>query len=137
MSLFFSSEALGRASDILSFFLRLITQVLKDIDVADYTKDLDEIGIIVNCFNEEFLNEGFGQPRKYISYKKRFADIRLNIPFDEFLKANKQKRFEMIKKNIYDSIEIVNKRLNKKKGYSFDGERLIADIEKRLKKLKF
>lgn len=137
MALFFSLEALGKSGDAIWALLRPIEHALKAIDVADYTNDIDKIAIVVNCFDDKFLNEGFGQPRKFISYKKRFADIRLNIPFDQFLKADKHKRFEMIKKNIYDSIEVVNERLNKKKGSSFEGERLIADIEEKLKDLKF
>ena len=51
------------------------------------------------------------------------------------MEADKQKRFEMVKKNIYDSIRVVDERINKKKGCSFDGERLIADIETKLKNL--
>ena len=137
MSLFFSSETSGRAYKALWFFLKPIDNALKDIRVSDYTKDIDEIGIIVNCFNDCDLEAGFGKPRKYISYKKRFADIRLNIPYVEFLAADKQKQFEMVKQNIFDSIKVVDERLNKKKECSFDGQKMIADIEEKIKELKF
>ena len=73
--------------------------------------------------------------RKYINYKQRIAEIRLNNHYDEFLSSDKQKRIEMVKKNIYDSIRVVDERINKKKGCSFDGDRLIADIETKLKNL--
>lgn len=110
--------------------------MIGNIEVKDYTNDLDNIGIIINCFDENFLSVGFGKTRKYISYKNRYADIRLNIPYNEFMEADKDKRFDMVKKNIYESIRIIDSRLNKKNGCSFDGKRMISDIEEKLNKLK-
>ena len=136
MSLFFSMETMGRADKVILPLMRLIDKSLKDIDIKNYTKDIDSIGIIINCFNKKSLDEGFGKPRKYISYKQRFADIRLNISYEELMSADKERQYEMVKQNIYDSIMVVDEKLNKKKGCSFDGERMIADIEAKLKDLK-
>lgn len=137
LRLFISVEAQSSSGHIISNIRNQIDREIGNIDVTDYTSDLDNIGIIINCFDESFLSVGFGKTRKYISYKRRFADIRLNIPYEEFLAADKQKRFEMVKKNIYDSIKVVDDRLNQKKGCNFDGDRMIADIEGRIKNLEF
>ena len=136
MRVFFSCEADISVGLIISRIQNTIEQVTGPIEVNNYTKDLDNIGIIINCFNSWQIDFGLGSPRKYISYKNRYADIRLPIPYDEFLSADKQKRFEMVKQNIYDSIMVVDEKLNKKKGCSFDGKRMIADIEAKLKDLK-
>lgn len=135
MRLFISTEAQSSSGHIISNIRNQIESRIGNIEVTNYTNDLDSISIIINCFDKNFLSVGFGKTRKYISYKNRYADIRLNIPFEEFMEADKQKRFEMVKKNIYDSIRVVDERINKKKGCSFDGERLIADIETKLKNL--
>ena len=135
LRLFISTEAQSSSGHIISNIRNQIESRIGNIEVTNYTNDLDSIGIIINCFDKNFLSVGFGKTRKYISYKNRYADIRLNIPFEEFMEADKQKRFEMVKKNIYDSIRVVDERINKKKGCSFDGERLTADIETKLKNL--
>lgn len=72
---------------------------------------------------------GYGKTRKYISYKNRCADIRINIPAEVFLAASKSERDIMVKNNIIESIRVFDERLNKKKGCSFDGERLVSYIE--------
>ena len=43
----------------------------------------------------------------------------------------------MVKQNIYDSIRVIDERINKKKLCSFDGEKMIADIEEKLKNIMF
>lgn len=135
IKLFISVEASNSAAFIINDIRKIIENKMGKIEVCDYTNNIESIGIIINSWNQSDLNFGHGKERKYINYKQRFADIRLNIPYDEFLSADKQKRFEMVKKNIYDSIRVVDERINKKKGCSFDGERLIADIETKLKNL--
>lgn len=137
LKVFISIEADNAVAYIINDIRKIIEKETGAIEVCDYTNDLDRIGIIINSWNENSLKFGHGKPRKYISYKQRFADIRLNIPYDEFLAADKKKRFEMVKKNIYDSIKVVDERLSKKKGCSFDGDRMIADIEERIKDLDF
>lgn len=137
MNVFISIEANITVGCIINDIRKIIEKKTGKIEVCDYTNDLDSIGIIINSWNQSDLKFGHGKERKYISYKQRFADIRLNIPYDEFLSADKQKRFEMVKNNIYDSIRVVDERLNNKKGCSFDGERMIADIEEKIKDLNF
>ena len=136
MRLFISTEAQSSSGHIISNIRNQIESRIGNIEATNYTNDLDSIGIIINCFDKNFLSVGFGKTRKYISYKNRYADIRLNIPFEEFMEADKDKRIDMVKKNIYDSIRVVDERLNKKKGCSFDGERMIGDIEEKLEGVK-
>lgn len=137
MRVFFSTEADISVGPIINSIQNAIEKKTGPIEVNNYTKELDNIAIITNCFNSWQLEFGLGKPRKYINYKNRSADIRLPIPYDEFLSADKEERFEMVKQNIYDSIRVVDERLNKKKGCSFDGDRMIADIEEKIKDLKF
>lgn len=135
LRLFISIEAQSSSGHIISNIRNQIESIIGNIEVTDYTNDLDNIGIIINCFDEKILSVGFGKTRKYISYKKRYADIRLNIPYNEFMEADKEKRFDMVKENIYESIRIIDSKLNKKNGCSFYGERMILDIEEKFKKL--
>lgn len=136
MRLFISTEAQSSSGHIISNIRNQIESRIGNIEVTNYTNDLDSIGIIINCFDKNFLSVGFGKTRKYISYKNRYADIRLNIPFEEFMEADKDKRIDMVKNNIYESIRIIDSKLNKKKGCSFDGERMIGDIEEKLEGVK-
>lgn len=136
MRLFISTEAQSSSGHIISSIRNQIESRIGNIEVTNYTNDLDSIGIIINCFDKNFLSVGFGKTRKYISYKNRYADIRLNIPFEEFMEADKDKRIDMVKNNIYESIRIIDSKLNKKKGCSFDGERMIGDIEEKLEGVK-
>ncbi len=136
MRLFISTEAQSSSGHIISNIRNQIESRIGNIEVTNYTNDLDSIGIIINCFDKNFLSVGFGKTRKYISYKNRYADIRLNIPFEEFMEADKDKRVDMVKNNIYESIRIIDSKLNKKKGCSFGGERMIGDIEEKLEGVK-
>ena len=133
MRLFISTEAQSSSGHIISNIRNQIESRIGNIEVTNYTNDLDSIGIIINCFDKNFLSVGFGKTRKYISYKNRYADIRLNIPFEEFMEADKDKRIDMVKNNIYESIRSIDSKLNKKNGCKFDGERMISDIEEKLK----
>lgn len=47
----------------------------------------------------------------------RYADIRLNIPYNEFMEADKEKEFEYWSKRIYMNLfELFICKLNKKNG---------------------
>ena len=116
LRLFISTEAQSSSGHIISNIRNQIESRIGNIEVTNYTNDLDSIGIIINCFDKNFLSVGFGKTRKYISYKNRYADIRLNIPFEEFMEADKDKRIDMVKNNIYESIRINDIKLNKKNG---------------------
>lgn len=127
MNIFLSSEAHVSASVIICYNIRIIKSKIKTINVNDYTDVIDEIGIIINCFPIEEMNAGWGKRREYISYKNRFADIRLPIDFDELVSADRHKQYLMVINNIIESLKVIKRRLDKKK-MRFDFERMVQDI---------
>lgn len=118
-----------------------INKILKDIrlkideknfKVSDYSKDITDVGIIVNIFPNDMLIAGWGKPRKYISYKNSSADIRLPIPYDEFMEANDNKKYLIVVKNIVDSIAVIGERCTKSKRAKFDSDSMIDEVLRRL-----
>ena len=126
--IFISSECHIDVSRIIDGVLYKIEQATGIIETTDYTNALDSMGIIINSFNKEWITWGFGKPRRYISYKKRYADIRINIPSEDLIAADEKGRLLIIRDNIIESIRVVDANVNKKKGCFFDGERLILFI---------
>ena len=126
-SFFISSEAYLSASVVITHNIRIINQKIGNINTNDYTDVLDSIGIIINCHPDEYLELGCGKRREYISYKNRYADIRLPIDYDQLLKSDRETQYMMVVRNIIDSIEVINKRLSKKK-MEFDSDKLIRYI---------
>lgn len=127
--IFISVEAHISVGGIISDALNIIESAIGVLETTDYTDSLDNIGIIINSFDNEWMSLGYGRPRKYISYKNRYADIRLNIPSEDLLVADRKTRILLVKNNIIESIQVIDERLNKKQGCSFDGKRLIAYIQ--------
>lgn len=131
MNIFLSSEAHVSASVIICYNIRIIKSKIKTINISDYTDVIDDIGIIINCFPIEEMNAGWGKKREYISYKNRFADIRLPIDFDELVSADRHKQYLMVINNIIESLRVIKRRLDKKK-MQFDFERMVQDILSKL-----
>lgn len=103
-----------------------------DMEIAPYSKGIDEVFISVNCFTDEDIADGKGKPRKYLSYQKRFADIRLPIPYDAFIRANRETKYRMVVKNIVESIRIIGERCRKSGRAEFDSEAFIRDFLQKL-----
>ena len=103
-----------------------------DMEIAPYSKGIDEVFISVNCFTDEDIADGLGKPRKYLSYQKRFADIRLPIPYDAFIRANRETKYRMVVKNIVESIRIIGERCRKSGRAEFDSEAFIRDFLQKL-----
>lgn len=135
-SMFISSDAQLPAAALIHDINKLIANNIEDkINISDFNNALDSIGIIVECFDDKWKSMGHGKERKYISYKNRYADIRLNVPYADFMCANKLERFYMIKSLIISAINIIAQRINQKKGCYFDGQSLIDSIEQNLSKI--
>ena len=134
MGLFISSE-IWRQANAVSEILRDICIKIdeKNFDISKYSSDITKVGIIVNCFPDDMLIVGWGKPRKYISYKKGSADIRLPIPYVEFQNADNDKKYLMAVKNIVESIEVIEERCSKSKRAEFDSQGMINDVLQRLK----
>lgn len=127
MRLFISTEAQVPAVAMIHDILKKINSTLGYIEVTDYTDSLDSIGIIINCFSNEWIDNGFGRERKYISLFRRNADIRLLIPFETFLNSNDVYRYYMVLRIIIESINVIQEKMDKKKVY-FNGKDLISYI---------
>ncbi len=127
--IFISVEAHISVAGIISDAIKKIECATGVLETTDYTDTLDNIGIIVNSFDKTWMSWGYGRPRKYISYKNRYADIRLNIPSEDLIAADSKTRVFMVKNNIIESIQVIDNLLNKKRGGSFDGKKLISYIE--------
>lgn len=97
----------------------------KALEISPFAEGIESVGIIVNCHPERNIINGWGKPRKYINYKKGYADIRLPIPYDDFVSASYEKQFLMVVKNIVDSIKVIEEKCNKSKKAKFDSEGLI------------
>lgn len=126
--IYISVEAHISVAGIISDAVKTIERATGTLETTDYTHVLDNIGIIINSFDKEWTSWGYGKPRKYISYAKRYADIRLSIPAEELLAADKNTRLLMVRDIIIASIKVIDDRLNKRQRFSFDGERLIELI---------
>lgn len=124
----FSTESESPAAQMIMDNFCLIEKNMRVTSLAKYTDALDSIGIIPECLSEEFLRTfDCGKDRKYISWKKRYADIRLRVPFLPFVQAPKEERMERCKQIIRDSLEVVAARCRAKK-LRFDLDELLRDL---------
>ncbi len=129
MRLFISTEAHISVGPIISGIIQKINERLGVVEVKDYSNCIDSFGIIINCFDDQWKSLGYGKVRKHISYKSRNADVRLNIPYNNFIIASKKDRECAVKKVIIESIQFVNEKINKKEGCFFDGNKLIDYVK--------
>lgn len=131
--LFISCEIHINANEVSSIIKRICDTIKeKEFDMKKYSKDLTDIGIIVNCFRDEDLEVGFGKVRKYINYQKGYADIRLPIPYNEFKNADDNTKYLMVVDNIVKSIQTIEEKCNKSKRAKFDSKKMISDILEKL-----
>ena len=70
----------GKVADIIRDICIKLDE--DNFKISPYTDDLESIGKIVNCHPDENLIDGWEKPRKYINYQKKYADIRLPIPYE-------------------------------------------------------
>ncbi len=124
--LVFSTEAQAPAADIIMDCLLTIERKHRIISLAPYTDALDSIGVIPWCMTDSFILEGM-KDRTYISWKNRYADIRLRIDFDAIVHANKAERMRLCRENVLRSLAAVQERCRRKK-LRFDLDALLADL---------
>lgn len=131
--LFISCEIWTEAKNVSKIFHDVCKRIdEKNYDISRYTENIESIGIIINCFPNELLIDGWGKPRKYISYKNKYADIRLPIPYDNFMNANYDKQYLMVVDNIIQSLRIIDEKCTKSKKAKFDSVAIIDDLLQRL-----
>jgi len=83
-----------------------------------FSEQLDRLAIIPMCIPTVTLKE-----RRYISWKNRYADIRLIIPYHEFRHSNQTERIALCKKIILDAVEYV-----RKKDATFEADRFLEEV---------
>ena len=105
--------------------LMSIKKNMRVTSLAKYTDALAHIGIIPVCMTEEFLS--CWKERRYISWKKRYADIRLHVQLVPFVQAPKEERMAQCKRIVRDSLEVVAARCRAKK-LRFDLDALLRDV---------
>ena len=120
--LFFSSETTPPAGNILSkIYVPIENQFNSLFSGKNYGGELDSIGIIPICCAKEFKNDI--KERKYVSLKRRYADFRLIIDFEQFIKSEKDEQVNLFIECVYTAIDILEKRL-----YKFDKESFLNDF---------
>lgn len=119
-----------KVSEIIHHVCKKIDE--KNYDISRYTDNIESIGIIINCYPNELMVDGWGKPRKYISYKNNYADVRLPIPYYEFMNANYGKQYLMVVDNIIQSLRIIDEKCTKSKKAKFDSVAIIDDLLQRL-----
>lgn len=96
--LFISAEALYTTSDEL--ILKITNPVEKkfnDMYTEKYAnEELEGIAIIFICLTQQMMNEGVLKERNYISYKNKYADMRLWIDSMKVRKADEITRKQMV-----------------------------------------
>ena len=132
-SLFISCEIWREANNV-SIILRDISKKIdeKNFDISQYSQNIESIGIIVNCHPNENIVAGWGKPRKYINYKRKYADIRLPIPYDDFINSDYDTQYLMVVENIVESLKVIDDKCRKSKRAIFDSESIINDLLHRL-----
>lgn len=116
---FVSFEISGAAGMRLVELLRPVAKVFTDRHFGErFSDNIDDLATIMICQNESIFKE-----RRYISWKKRFADMRLIVPYEEFRKGNQAARIALCKQNIQAAVDYV-----RKKDKTFDADRFLAAV---------
>lgn len=84
-----------------------------------FSEKLDRLAIIPMCMPTITLKE-----RRDISWKNRYADVRLIIPYDDFIYGDQTERILLCKKNIQTAVEYV-----KRKDATFEADRFLEAVE--------
>ena len=114
---FLSTEGEGAAAVKIMEILNPIQAALNKMDKR-YSSKLDSIAIIPLCVSDPTVPE-----RRYVSLKKRYADLRLRIDWDAFCRATPGQRQQLCRENILASSAYIAK-----KDDSFLLKEFLADI---------
>lgn len=114
---FFSVEGESPAAVKIMEILNPIQAALNELDKR-YSSKLDSIAIIPLCVSDEARRE-----RRYVSLKKRCADLRLRIDWADFVRAAPEQRRRLCLENLRASAAYIAQ-----KDASFQLEEFLADI---------
>ena len=120
----YSSEAEGIADNMLSrVYVRVFKWFNAEYIGKEYCDDLDTIFICFVCTSKRLQELGFYPERKYVSHKKRYADMRPLIDYDRFIQAGETEQARMVWEATQHSIRIVQNRVR-----SLNAEELLEDL---------
>ena len=112
--MFFSAEAMSPASKYLMDAIYPVEQRFNEVYESKYKNDeLESIAIIFICTNQSMQESGFYPERNYISHKNKYADMRMIIPYNDFLKADEKLKKQMI----WDVIKRALDNIRRKRAY--------------------
>lgn len=114
---FFSVEGEGPTAVGIMEILHPIQAALNELDKR-YSSQLDRIAIIPICVSDEARRE-----RRYVSLKKRYADLRLRINWAGFVRATPEQRRRLCLENLRASAAYIAK-----KDATFHLEEFLADL---------
>lgn len=106
----FSSEAWQFSGDYISKLQEAYKSNAKECECSKYTAFLDRISIIPSCMPENVWNDIGWKERTYISWKKRYADIRLKISYEAFCEASHEGRKKLVINNIVESARVIERK---------------------------
>jgi hypothetical protein len=128
LKIFLGAELEGAAGSRWFALRADISKRLSPIQDRDYGSELVSIAIISIIMKEETIQDGAYKERKYYNRKEKYADIRLQINYKDFLKARDSDRREMYISHILKSVQIACE----KAGDSLNSNQLINDIKELL-----
>ncbi len=96
--LFFSAEAhFTKAGGLIVKVANRVEKKFNEMYTKKYeNQELESITIVFVCLTQQMMKEGVLKERNYISHKNKYADMRLWIDSDEYIKADEEKRKQMI-----------------------------------------
>jgi len=102
----------------------LSRKISKSVQNKKYSDVIDTIGIVPIIAPKELLEDGLFKEKVHVSKSYKFADVELQINYDEFINSNDETKKKLYITNIIDSIKVLEKRLKR----DFHGEEMINDI---------
>ena len=124
MHIFLSYESTAPAVFYLTKLGPLVQEKLRALEEIHYGDELTDIAIISIVLPEEILKNGFHPERRLFQRKSCSADIRLQIDFSTFLKANPAKRYELYADHILTSIAVLEHKVSPE----FQYDMLLRDV---------
>ena len=114
MNLFINSPAYyTQQYGVIDSVYKMCNVISRNVDVSRYTSLIDTIGIVPIIAPAHIINQGLCKEVKRVSLPYRMAHISLRMDFDFFFSAGEKEKEALILKNIFESLDIVKKKLGK------------------------
>ena len=128
MNFFLSCEGYAPGITFWNPLQQEFSEQLSGLKDTFYGAELTSIAIISILLPPEYFSEGGYKERSLFHRKECDADIRLRIDFHAFVHAKPEKRREIYKQHILDSLMTLKRKLSG----DFDFDQLLADVSKSL-----